>query len=255
MLKSFFFILITTLVSAQLSSQTSHKLLRNADKLYLRDNFEGAEETYRKAVEEELSANGEYNLGNSIYQQNRYEEALNHYEQAASLSNDPKVKSDAYYNLGNTYMNMQEFEKGVEAYKNALRNNPNDEDSKYNLSVANRLVKQHQQQQQQQQQQQESGEKEEKEQQQEEEQQQQQQQENEQQKGDEESEEEKKEESGEKEEEEQENKPESGEEFEKKDLSKEEAADLLKIVEDQEKRTQQKLKKADTKPNKQEKDW
>ena len=252
MLKSFFFILITTLVSAQLSSQTSHKLLRNADKLYLRDNFEGAEETYRKAVEEELSANGEYNLGNSIYQQNRYEEALNHYEQAASLSNDPKVKSDAYYNLGNTYMNMQEFEKGVEAYKNALRNNPNDEDSKYNLSVANRLVKQ---QQQQQQQQQESGEKEEKEQQQEEEQQQQQQQENEQQKGDEESEEEKKEESGEKEEEEQENKPESGEEFEKKDLSKEEAADLLKIVEDQEKRTQQKLKKADTKPNKQEKDW
>lgn len=252
MLKSFFFILITTLVSAQLSSQTSHKLLRNADKLYLRDNFEGAEETYRKAVEEELSANGEYNLGNSIYQQNRYEEALNHYEQAASLSNDPKVKSDAYYNLGNTYMNMQEFEKGVEAYKNALRNNPNDEDSKYNLSVANRLVKQ---QQQQQQQQQESGEKEEKEQQQEEEQQQQQQQENEQQKGDEESEEEKKEESGEKEEEEEENKPESGEEFEKKDLSKEEAADLLKIVEDQEKRTQQKLKKADTKPNKQEKDW
>ena len=252
MLKSFFFILITTLVSAQLSSQTSHKLLRNADKLYLRDNFEGAEETYRKAVEEELSANGEYNLGNSIYQQNRYEEALNHYEQAASLSNDPKVKSDAYYNLGNTYMNMQEFEKGVEAYKNALRNNPNDEDSKYNLSVANRLVKQ---QQQQQQQQQESGEKEEKEQQQEEEQQQQQQQENEQQKGDEESEVEKKEESGEKEEEEQENKPESGEEFEKKDLSKEEAADLLKIVEDQEKRTQQKLKKADTKPNKQEKDW
>jgi len=121
-------ILFIFMLSGSLLGQTSHKLLRSADEQYSKQDFQSAEETYRKANEKKPTFNGEYNLGNSIFEQSRFEEALNHYEQAATLSADPNVKSDAYYNLGNTYMNMENYEKGVEAYKNALRNNPNDED-------------------------------------------------------------------------------------------------------------------------------
>lgn len=253
MIRSIFFIIFAMLICWEAQGQTAHKLLRSGDKLYDNQDFQSAEETYRKAIEDKLSANGEYNLGNSIYQQNRYEEALNHYEQAASLSGDPEVKSDAYYNLGNTYMNMEEFEKGVDAYKNALRNNPNDEDSKYNLSVANRIVKQMQQQEQEQEQQQQEGQ-ENKEQEESEEQEQQENQE--QQEGEQKEQEEQNPQEGEENKDEKEQQPQEGEpQEEKKDLNKEEATRLLQVVEEDEKRTQQKLKKADSKQNKQEKDW
>ena len=254
--KVFFFILIIVFLGFHLQGQTSHSLLRSADKLYEKEDFQGAEETYRKAVEDKTSANGEYNLGNSIFQQNRFEEALNHYEQAASLSADPNVKSDAYYNLGNTYMNMQEFEKGVEAYKNALRNNPNDEDSKYNLSVAQQIVKQMQQQQQQEKQQQESQESDENQEEQEQNQEQQESQEqNEQQEGGEEQQQEKEQEQKEGEEQKEEKEPQAGEEDEKKELNNEDAARLLRIAEEEEKATQQKLRKVDSKQKKISKDW
>ena len=250
-------ILFVFMLCEGLFGQTSHKLLRSADKLFDKQDFQAAEETYRKANEKKPTFNGEYNLGNAIYNQSRFEEALNHYEQAATLSADPNIKSEAYYNLGNTYMNMEDYEKGAEAYKNALRNNPNDEDSKYNLSVANRIVKQQQQQQQQEQQQQDQEKKEEQEQedQQDQEQDQQQQEQQQQQEGDEEKEGDENEQESDGEEKEQEQEGEPGEQEEKKDLSKEEARRLLEVVEEDEKRTQQKLRKSDTNSAKPKKDW
>jgi predicted Zn-dependent protease len=46
------------------------------------------------------------------------------------------------HNLGNTRMKKKDYSGAIEAYKDALRNNPNDQETQYNLSEAIRQKKQ-----------------------------------------------------------------------------------------------------------------
>lgn len=207
-----------------INAQSAHKYLRQGDKDYKSQNYTKAEEDYRKALEKNKSAQGSYNLGNTIYQQERYDEAASKYEDAAQAATEESVKAKAYHNLGNAYFNKQEYDKSIEAYKNSLRLNPSDMETKINLALAQHILQQQQQEQNQDQQQ---------EQQPEEPQtppdspQPQQPQEGE----------------GESEQEQQ------------RDLTKEEARKLLEIIEQEEQKVQQKLRKAQAKPTKSKKDW
>ena len=149
-----------------LYAQKDHSLLRKGDKDYKSQDYGEAEEHYRKALEKKNTSKGNYNLGNAIYQQDRYDEAVRRYENAISSTSDEATRAKAYHNLGNAYFNQEDYEKSVEAYKNALRLNPKDLETKINLAQAQRLKLQQQQQQQQQQQDQEQEQQEEQEQQQ-----------------------------------------------------------------------------------------
>ena len=60
---------------------------------------------------------------------------------AAKVAKDKNAKAGASYNIGNTYMQEQKWEDAVNAYKQALRNNPQDEAAKYNLSYALAMMK------------------------------------------------------------------------------------------------------------------
>ena len=84
-------------------SQTAHSHLRNADEAYESQDFSGAEIDYRKALEKTSNASTTYNLGNSVYQQSRFEEAVKHYPEAAAKTQDKLAKANAYHNLGNAY--------------------------------------------------------------------------------------------------------------------------------------------------------
>lgn len=211
------------------NAQSAHKYLRKGDGSYKNQQYTTAEENYRKALEKEANVQGNYNLGNTIYQQKRYEEAIQRYEEAAENAKEPAAKALAYHNLGNAYFNMADYEKSVDAFKNALRHAPKDVETKLNLALAQRKLQQQQNQQQEQQQ---------KEQEQQEEQQQSPpdspQQQNQQQ-------------------------PQQGESQasaeEGKDLNQKEAQDLLEIVNREEQKVQQKLRKAQSKGAKPKKDW
>ncbi len=216
------------------ASQSSHKLLIEGDALYKKEQFDLAEEKYRKAKVKDKSGKAAYNLGNSLSVQERYEEATNQFSNAAAMSNDPEVKSKAYYNLGNTHFRNQKFQESVDAYKNALTYNEEDSQTKENLMMAKKMLQVQQQQQQQQQQEQEQKENQE--------QQQQEQQEQQQQENQDQSQEEKEE-------------PQSAEETEKKDLDKEDARKLLEIIENEEKKVQEKLRKMKGNSTKPKKDW
>lgn len=133
-------VILCLLLAGQMAAQKEHRLLRQGDKNYEQENLGAAESAYRKALEAKESAKGIYNLGNTVYQQGRYDEAVKHFEKAATSSSDPHMRANAFHNLGNSYFKQGEYAKSVEAYKNALRLNPNDYETKTNLIQALRNV-------------------------------------------------------------------------------------------------------------------
>jgi Ca-activated chloride channel homolog len=129
-------------------TQTAHKNLRQGDGAYKIKEYKAAEGHYRDAQAAERSYKGSFNLGNSVYMQQRYDEALEMYDNVGQRAADSDLRAKAYYNQGNAQMYKQDFEKAVEAYKNSLRNNPNDAETKKNLAFAKKMLEKKQQQQQ-----------------------------------------------------------------------------------------------------------
>ena len=230
----FYYLTLLLLLSVCGMSQSSHDLLMEGDELYKKEQFNLAEEKYRKAKAKDKTGKASYNLGNSLTAQERYEEAANQFSNAAAMSDNPEVKSKALYNLGNTHFRNQKFKESVDAYKSALSVNQDDPQTKQNLMMAKKMLRVQEQQQQQQQQDQN---KEEQDQQDQQDQQEQQQSEDQNQP---------------KEEKEQ---PQSAEESEKKDLDKEDARKLLEIIDNEEKKVQEKLRKMKGNSSKPKKDW
>ncbi len=149
-MKTGWWIGIALLATAPVAAQSGHGELRKGDQNYNKEQYEAAEENYRQSLESRNTAQGAYNLGNTVYQQGRYDEAVKHFEEAAALNKDETARAMAYHNLGNTYYNLEDYEKSVEAYKNALRLRPEDQETKKNLAQALRRIVQQEQQQQQQ---------------------------------------------------------------------------------------------------------
>ena len=105
------------------------------------NEFITAEVAYRKAIAiEENKATGSYNLGNAYYKNSKNEEALSRFVNAAKVATTKPQAHQAFHNLGNALMNQKEYSGAVEAYKNALRNNPSDDQSRYNLALAKDLL-------------------------------------------------------------------------------------------------------------------
>lgn len=236
-------------------AQSSHKSLLEGDKFYRTGDFQLAEENYRKAREKDREIKSTFNLGNTVYNQERYEEAIDHFTSAAQLAPDNTQRSDAYYNLANSLFKNENFEESIDAYKEAIQLNPSNEEAKYNLLVAKNVLRQAQQQESQQQQQQDGEKGEEGEEQQD--QQQQEQQDGEQQDG----------EPGEQEQQEEQQDSldqnqdiKEGGEFdttrlEKQSLDSLDAMKLLQVIENEEKKVQEKLKKFNSNRKKPDKDW
>ena len=147
-------------------SQYERKYIRSGNKNYVKQEYNNSEVEYQKALlEDSISLAANYNLSNSYYKQNKYELAEQKLIQSLDLANENKEKSEIYYNLANVnLMQAQELLKqgnaeevikkmneSIDAYKNALRNNPSDNDAKFNMQIAKEVLKQLEEQQKQQQ--------------------------------------------------------------------------------------------------------
>lgn len=174
-------------VTAQTMTESDH--IRRGNRLYADSLYEKAEVEYRKALElNPQSVDATYNLGNALFYQisqsqekgeERAKEAMQQYTTAATLETDKAKLAHINHNLGTLLYMAQQYQQSVEAYKEALRNDPSDNETRYNLAKAMHMLKQQQQEQQQQNQEQQN--QEQQEQQKQEQQQQQQQQDQEQQ--------------------------------------------------------------------------
>ena len=105
------------------------------------DNFSLAEAAYREAIatnpEEDT---GKYNLGTAYYDKEMNDIAMSRFKQAAAVADTKSDKHKVFHNLGNTFMNEKLYKEAVESYKNALRNNPKDEETRYNYALAKELL-------------------------------------------------------------------------------------------------------------------
>lgn len=128
--------------------QKGNDLIKEGNKLYEKGDFSEAEVRYRKAEAEKGDPFvSRFNLGTSLFRQERFEEAASAFQQLPSTTEDKKQKAAAYHNLGNSLMKLEKYKESVDAYKQALRHDPKDEDSKYNLSYARRMIQEQEQQQ------------------------------------------------------------------------------------------------------------
>ncbi|KGN78596.1 hypothetical protein HQ35_09400 [Porphyromonas cangingivalis] len=126
---------------------------RKGTKLYKKKEYSKAEIEYRKALE--INPNDKvsnYNLANTLYSTKRGEEAMKLYASLMETQkNSPGEKADLAHNLGNVFMSDKKYEEAIQAYKESLRARPDDEETRYNLALAQKLLEQQKQQQQQQQ--------------------------------------------------------------------------------------------------------
>ena len=148
-------ILGLVLVSAMAYGQKNERdYLRSGNKLYKDSTFVKAEVDYRKALElEPKSTDAIYNLGNSLLMQQKAKEAMEQYEAASRLEKDKMKLAQIYHNMGVILQSSKQLPQCIEAYKEALRNNPKDNETRYNLALAQKQLKDQQQQQNQDQQQ------------------------------------------------------------------------------------------------------
>ncbi|MFT5678258.1 tetratricopeptide repeat protein [Patiriisocius sp. Uisw_047] len=116
-------------------------LLSDASLQIEKKNFAIAEAQYREAIDlNQKSEVGKLNLGNAYYDENMNGTAMQRFKQAAQVATDKASKHKAFHNLGNTFMKDKMYTEAVAAYKNALRNNPSDDESRYNLALAKELL-------------------------------------------------------------------------------------------------------------------
>lgn len=111
--------------------------LRTAQQEVESGNDAQAEAAYKKAIALNPEAAGAaYNLGNLHFNKDRRFEASADYQTAAESATTKEEKHKIYHNAGNTLYENKQFKQAVEAYKNALRNDPTDEETRYNLALA-----------------------------------------------------------------------------------------------------------------------
>ncbi|MEX1189709.1 MAG: tetratricopeptide repeat protein [Bacteroidia bacterium] len=145
------FLIILCAFSGKMDAQTDASHFRKGNELYEDGKFNEAEIEYRKGLEKNgKSWTGKYNLANALYKQEKFTEASAILDSLKENTSNEKQKSRVYHNLGNSLLKEKEYEKSIDSYKEALKLNPEAEDSRYNLSYAYKMLKKQQEQQQQQ---------------------------------------------------------------------------------------------------------
>ncbi|QNK77011.1 aerotolerance regulator BatC [Winogradskyella sp. PAMC22761] len=128
------------------ADKNATNLVYKANTLINDDSYIEAEMEYRKAISEAPSkAVGSYNLAHSYYQKGSFNEALFRSQEAAKNAISKDEKHRAYHNIGNILMKNEQCKEAVEAFKNALRNDPTDEETRYNYALAKECAEQQKQ--------------------------------------------------------------------------------------------------------------
>ncbi len=149
--RNILFVGLFLIFGVSLFGQNDKKYIREGNKEFANENFEKSELSYRKAVElAKAPFKASFNVGDALYKQEKYDEAAKQFEHLSESDIEKAAKGAMYHNLGNSMLQSNKLEESIEAYKDALRNNPNDLETKYNLAFAQDKLKEQQQEQQQQ---------------------------------------------------------------------------------------------------------
>ena len=152
MMKKFYILSMLLLVSTihgLAQNKTDRDYLRSGNKLYNDSLFIKAEVDYRKALEiNPKSTDAMFNLANALLMQQKAQEAMEQYESVSKIEKDKEKLAQIYHNMGVILQSSKQLPQCIEAYKESLRNNPKDDETRYNLALAQKQLKDQQQDQQ-----------------------------------------------------------------------------------------------------------
>ena len=152
--KTYITLLFLLVASSAFAQKTERDYLRSGNKLYndrcfskkAHSLFIKAEVDYRKALEiNPKSTDAMFNLGNSLLMQQKAKEAMEQFESASKVEKDKDKLAQIYHNMGVILQSSKQYPQCIEAYKESLRNNPKDDETRYNLALAQKLLKDQQQ--------------------------------------------------------------------------------------------------------------
>lgn len=130
------------LLSSTAFAQTDRQYVRDGNKAFRAGDYANAEVAYRKAVEKKpRNPQAVFNLGNALFAQKKDSAAVQQYEQAAKLETNPKRRAMSYHNIGVVCQSHKMYSEAIDAYKEALRLTPNDDETRYNLALCKRQQK------------------------------------------------------------------------------------------------------------------
>ena len=125
-------LLLLTVLSA--TAQTDRQYIRQGNKQFRMGDYPNAEVSYRKAIEQNpKNPQASFNLGNALMAQKKDSAAVTQFENASRLETNPLRKAQSFHNIGVICQTHKMYGEAIEAYKNALRLNPNDDETRYNL--------------------------------------------------------------------------------------------------------------------------
>lgn len=129
-------------------AQVDRKEVRKGNKHFSKENYQEAEIDYKKAlVKDSTSLAAQFNLANTYYKLENFPQAQEAITAIGDTIANAKNSSDIYHNLGNVYLKQKQYQQAIEEYKNSLRRNPDDMETKSNLSYAQKMLKNQQNQQ------------------------------------------------------------------------------------------------------------
>ncbi|MEI7963703.1 MAG: VWA domain-containing protein [Chitinophagaceae bacterium] len=141
-------ILMGSLMPMFSHAQKDKQLIRQGNEAFGKKEYEKAISKYKEVQSgNQVGPIAQYNLGNALYKNQQFDDAVNAYDNALTNSQSKEEKAKSYYNKGVVLQNNKKIPECISAYKNALKLNPEDEDARQNLQKA--LIQQQQQQQQQ----------------------------------------------------------------------------------------------------------
>lgn len=141
--KNVTFVLLAIFCCSTALAQSDRQYIREGNRKFQAGNYLKAEVDYRKALEKNSrNPQAEFNLGNALLAQQKDSAAIVAYEQAAKIETNPRRKAMSYHNIGVICQGHRLFGEAIEAYKNALRLNPKDDETRYNLELCKRQLKQ-----------------------------------------------------------------------------------------------------------------
>lgn len=141
--KYIIFIVCAFWASGYASAQNSERdYIRKGNKLFRDSSYVQSEVNYRKALEiNPNSTEALYNLGNSLSKQGKLKESIEKYTAASKVEKNRIKLAKIYHNAGFMFQSAKRYQEAVQAYRQSLRNNPNDDETRYNLSLAQKMLK------------------------------------------------------------------------------------------------------------------
>lgn len=142
--KQFVIVLILQLMMVfAMQAQTVEELIEKGNAAYKARSFIAAQRWYEEAIAKDLEhqfPEVQFNLGNALFQQQKYAEALKQFAGVSDARVAATLKAAAWYNAGNTHLQQKNYSAAIGSYKNVLRLNPRDEDARYNFTYASAML-------------------------------------------------------------------------------------------------------------------